>query len=388
MERKKPKFKYWHVIFLLLVVAIGFFFYNFQNKNKVQDVSQTLVKNKTIYPTLYSDKHITSNAIATDSRYKDLTFSNKESYLANIFSFFTEKKPEVYSEKEDGTWLWTPIERITPEYRDSIIAGAKNRGIKNIYLSIDPYLDIFVMQDGKEKDEKKDKFVTTLVDFIKNANLNGITVDAEAGWRNWAEPGNEYKALAVLSFAVEYNKTHKEKFRGFQYDIEPYMLENYDENKNVYLYNFVSLVDKSVEALKNSDLVISVVVPEFYDKSGETASKFRYGGKSKYAIEHLLSVLDKREGSKIIVMAYRNFTEGVDGTVDISKDEINSANKSNTKIIIAQEFSDVLPKYITYYKTSYRYYGKQLALINTAFEGERSFGGTATHYVNAYLDLK
>jgi hypothetical protein len=83
------------------------------------------------------------------------------------------------------------------------------------------------MPNGKEKDEAKEKFENILKDFIKEANKNGIKVDAEAGWQNWAEPGNSYKANVVLDYVINFNKRNREKFRGFQYDVEVYLLPKY-----------------------------------------------------------------------------------------------------------------------------------------------------------------
>jgi hypothetical protein len=77
------------------------------------------------------------------------------------------------------------------------------------------------MRDGIEKEKLKEKFSKTLEDFIILANREGIEVDAEAGWQNWAEAGNRYKALAIVDYVKNFNDTHKNKFRGFQYDVEP-----------------------------------------------------------------------------------------------------------------------------------------------------------------------
>ena len=349
---------------------------------------------ETIYPALYSDAHITENAIDTNPQFANsVVFSpenqaeNQVASALNSVSIQTSQ-PSRLTGLENGTWLWTPIMEITPKYRDEIISGAKKNGIKNIYLSIDSYLDIFIMGDGPEKDAKKKAFNDIVEGFIKEAHKNSITVDAEGGWRNWAEEGNLYKPFAILGYAIQFNKTHTEKFRGFQYDVEPYLLDNYKKDKVSILNNFLTLINQSVSKLNKSDLQLSVVIPEFYDSSDTNASEFVYLGKSGYAIDHLLRILDRRPGSNILVMSYRNFNSGKDGTIEISKDEIYSANTSKSKIIIAQETGDVEPPYITYHNTSKKYYEKQLEALKKAFGKEKSYGGVATHYINAFLALK
>ncbi|MEQ1500059.1 MAG: hypothetical protein ABL917_01650 [Parcubacteria group bacterium] len=343
----------------------------------------------TIYPKLYSDSHITENAKITDKRFKQIVISNKKSNLANtINSIPKDTKVSTSSERENGTWLWTPIEYLTSAYTKTIISDAKKSGIKNIYLSIDSYLDIFSLPNGEEKDKKRKEFGDTIERFIRTARINGITVDAEAGWRNWAEKSNLYKPYAVLNYAQEYNRTRTEKFRGFQFDVEPYLLEEYQTDRGEVLYNLVDMVNQTVSLLEDSDLRLSVVIPEFYDGANDETPKFNYEGKTTYTVDHLLRVLDQRPGSSIIVMSYRNFSLGNDGSVEISQNEIDAGNNHRTKIIIAQETGDFQPPYITFYNTNHKYYKKQVGIINEKFSKEKSFGGIATHYVNAMLELK
>lgn len=160
-------------------------------------------KKATIYPTQYSDKHITENAKATDERLNTLAKIKKESFLASAASSLTATTPALEtSQPEKGTWLWTPTLGLTPAYRDSVIAGAKRDGIRNFYLSLDSYLDIFVLPDGPEKIAKKKAFDNALDGFITAAHKNTMTVDAEGGWRNWAEPGNEYKSSAIIDYVL------------------------------------------------------------------------------------------------------------------------------------------------------------------------------------------
>lgn len=342
-----------------------------------------------IYPVQYSDKHITDNAIASDPRFKNTATVEGAGLLANVFSLIPKKEPEYKpAPPEKGTWLWTSPLAITPGYRDSIISGAKKNGIRNIYLSIDSYLDIFTLPDGAEKQEKKKNFDEALEKFITQAHKSGITVDAEAGWRNWAEPGHEYKAFAVLEYAVEYNKTHAEKLRGLQYDIEPYLLPSYKEDKKSVLHRFVALVQESIAKLDDSDLELSVAIPEFYDGSQEETPRYFYGLSYDYTLGHLLNVLDGRAGSKIIVMAYRNFAEGENGILDISKNEIAEADRYQTKIIVAEETGDASPAYVTFRNTSRPYYDAQLGIVEKTLAGEESYGGISIHYINALLALK
>ncbi|MEK7113952.1 MAG: hypothetical protein AAB850_00145, partial [Patescibacteria group bacterium] len=115
-------------------------------------LATTQQRKNTIYPTQYSDTHITKNAMATDQRFKDLAVFDKENFLASAAASLQTNKPvQGATQPEKGTWLWTPTLDLTPAYWNALIAGAKKNGIQTIYLSIDSYLDIYVMPDGPEK---------------------------------------------------------------------------------------------------------------------------------------------------------------------------------------------------------------------------------------------
>jgi hypothetical protein len=340
-------------------------------------------------PTTYSDKHITENAILTDSRFKSIAFTRANDLLANSISSFSGNVEGFHQNKpENGTWLWTPILEITPDYANKIIQGAKNNGINSIYLSVDSYLDIYSMQNTIEKDQQRKLFDDILENFISSAHKNGIEVDAEAGWRNWAEDGNVYKPLAVIHHIIEFNKTAKEKFRGFQYDVEPYLLSSYEENKGVVLSNYLNLIDDTVTALDSTNLELSVVIPEFYDGEDNYTPKINYKGENGSTFDHLLRILDRRQNSNIIIMAYRNFSDGINGSIDIASTEVSKADNYNTKIIIAEESGEVNPSFVTFFQTSKSYYKKQMLNVEKAFFGNKSFGGIANHYINSYLELE
>ena len=347
----------------------------------------------------YSDRNMTSNAVITNPEFKNIAFETsppaKQFFFSNQIAAVVRTVKSLITSpaekaKEYGSWIWTPITQMTPEYVEKTLTDAQKDGVNVMYVSVDSYLDIFVMPKGEARERQKKIFGDILEDFIIRANYKGIAVDAEAGWRNWAEGENIYKAFTIANYVKNFNATRENKFRGFQYDVEPYLLDSYKEDPASVLKNFVALVDKTEYFLSDSALKFSVVIPDFYDKKDKMTPKFSYNGTREYAFKHLLNILDKREGSSIIIMSYRNFANGEDGAIEISSNEMQTAKRGayNTKIIIAQETGNVPPPYITFHSTSKKYLGEQINSINTAFKSHSNFGGIAIHYVNAFLELK
>lgn len=376
---------------LIFLVSVSVLLYSGILKSKNTEIKQPItdmVKKKNfVLVRQYSDLHITENAKSSNEKFKSITFSKRASLLSNAISSLKTSTGPINDSTENGSWLWTPILQITDEYQNKIISDSKKRGVKNIYLSIDSYLDIYVMPESEEKQKKEQQFDNILSNFISKANQNGITVDAEAGWRNWAEPSNTYKAFITLNYAIEFNKSHRQHFRGFQYDIEPYLLDYYKEDPKGVLGNFINLIDESVARLDGTDLRLAVVIPEFYDQTYLETPQIYYAGQALYPFEQLLRVLDKREGSTILIMAYRNFSEGPNGVIDVSKDEINTANKYKTKVIVALETGKVEPPYITFYNMGKSHFNKEKSILEKKFQKNLSYGGTATHYINSLIEL-
>jgi hypothetical protein len=244
------------------------------------------------------------------------------------------------------------------------------------------------MADGQEKTKKLETFNKKIEYFLEESKKYNIQVDAVSGWKNWAKPEHTYKPFVIMDYVIGFNKNHNVKFNGIQYDIEPYLLDDYKENKKGVLKDFLVLMNDIFETMPKNEIEISVVIPEFFDKDSGETPKFFYNGDYDFTIDHLLKIMKKRQNSKIVIMAYRNFTTGYDGIFDISKEEVEKAEKSNVKIIIAQETGDFDPPYITYNNTSKEYYSKKIKEIRDFYKQNKSFSGIATHYINSFLKMR
>lgn len=322
------------------------------------------------------------NSYDTDTRLAQ--YSDKEHVvITNVAS---------ETSKEYGSWVWTPVRDITPKYRTTILNTAKANGINVLYLTLDDYIDIYNLPEGKNKEDQKKEYASAIEAFIVAAEEKGIAVDAEAGWRDWAENEHIWKANIIVDFVIGYNATHINKFRGFQYDVEPYLLPTYttDENKRLLLEHFVRLVDTTTQRLQGSDLYFSVVIPHFYDSAQAWTPSFEYNGVTTFAFNHVLRILNTRPHSSIIIMAYRNTALGNDGAIALAETEIAQASvpRSTTVIIVAQETGDVSPAYVTYFKTSKAKYIKETSVITQTLSKYKNYGGIAVHYIDPFMTLR
>ncbi len=295
------------------------------------------------------------------------------------------------TKKEQGMWVWDfPKDMNTPAAKLELKELATH-GFNVLYITIDDYLDIAVLPEGPTKESLQAEYFASLSLFVKQANSLGMVVDAEGGARDWAESSKRWKGFALIDAMKEYNQAYPTaKLRGFQYDVEPYLLPTYETNKAGVLTEYVTFIDQSVTRLKGSDLKFSIAIPHFYDDAQAWTPTITYGGKTMHTYNHLLTILEKKPGSMILIMAYRNFFEGANGTREISEVEIKEAAQGNysTDIIVAQETGNVDPAFVTFYGLTKAALFGDISKINSAFNSYSSYGGTAVHYIDSFLDLK
>ncbi len=292
---------------------------------------------------------------------------------------------------ERGTWIWKPVTAMTETDIDALIRNAKQYGFNAFYLTLDygnNYHDILLMPDGPVKEQKKKQFTDALDRFIAKAWENGIVVDGEFGWYDWAEPENRHLVARMTQAAIEYNKTHSHTLRSIQFDIEPYVLSGYEDDKESYLRHLVETVDQTAVALRGTDLGLTLTIPHFYDERQNWTPSYSYNGVAAHTFTHLARILQRLERGTFIIMAYRNFAYGRNGAIPISEAEILETEKmKNIKIIVSAEAGNVPPAFVTFYGKSKQEALDHLQAIDTHFSGSPSYGGSAIHYIDPFLRL-
>lgn len=299
----------------------------------------------------------------------------------------TPTTPSTQSGKELGIWIWDfPKDMLSS---DAKLKALQAKGFNTVYITVDDYLDIASMADGSAKTQAINTYFTNLAAFVKKANSYGLRVDAEGGWRDWAKSENRWKGFALIDMVKAYNAAHPEaKLRGFQYDVEPYLLPEYETNKAPVLLDFVTFIDQSVARFGSSDIEFSMSIPHFYDDAQAWTPSFTYNGKNTFTFNHLLNILEKKPGSTILLMSYRNTFDGNNGTRQISEVEVKEASAGfHTKVIVGQETGNVDPAFVTFYGQSKTDVMSAVSTIQKAFARYGQFGGVAVHYLDSFLAM-
>ncbi len=294
----------------------------------------------------------------------------------------------VTSGKEQGMWIWDFPSQMLSSTADTKLKTLQAKGFNTVYITVDDYLDIANMADGSAKTATMNTYFSNLAAFVKKANGYGMQVDAEAGWRDWAKQENRYKGFAIIDMVKAYNSAHPEaRLRGFEYDVEPYLLPEYETNKGPVLTDYVAFVDQSVQRLVGTDIKFSITIPHFYDDVVGWTPKITYGGTTDYTYTILLKILEKKPGSEILLMSYRNTFAGSNGTRAVSETEVKEASGTHTTVIVGQETGNVDPAYTTFYGMSKTDVANAISTIGSAFSSYSNYAGTAVDYLDPYMAL-
>lgn len=298
--------------------------------------------------------------------------------------------PVVSSGKEQGIWIWNFPSQMLSSTADAQLKQLQVNGFTVVYITIDDYLDIASMPAGTAKTAATQTYFSNLSKFVAKANALGMQVDAEGGWRDWAKSENRFKGFTLIDMVKQYNAANPAtKLRGFQYDVEPYLLPEYETSKASVLLDYVTFIDQSVQRLAGTDIKFSMAIPHFYDDAQAWTPSFAYNGKTTFAFNHLLNILEKKPGSTILLMSYRDTFDGANGTRQISETEVKEASAGySTNIIVSQETGNVDPAYVTYYGGTRADVMNALSQIQTGFGSYSRFGGTAVHYMDSFLEMK
>ncbi|HWB33773.1 MAG TPA: hypothetical protein VG753_00410, partial [Candidatus Paceibacterota bacterium] len=298
--------------------------------------------------------------------------------------------PQAPGGKEVGIWVWDSPLQMAPGYAARMFSVASQNGFNTIYITVDDYLDIAALPNGASKDAKTKAYFAALASIVSAANQKSIAILIEGGAKDWAYPENRWKGYALIDMLAAYNKAYPSaQVHGLQYDVEPYLLPEYEDNKAAVLEQFLEFIDGSVAHMQGIEGEFEVVIPHFYDSAVAWTPSFTYDGTDAYAYTHLLQVLEHRPGSTVVVMAYRNFFAGDNGTEQISQAEVKEASSGySTNVIVAQETGNVDPSYVTFYGMTKADLLANIQDIYTAFDPYKNFGGVAVHYLEPFLDLE
>jgi hypothetical protein len=274
-------------------------------------------------------------------------------------------------EQPKAMWVWDARVVSEPKSRSQVITFCRRHRVGTLYLSAYPL---------------KDPFASHYRQFNRLAHRAHIQVHALAGDPRWGLHRYHPLPLQWVDSVRQFNAGAKpeERFDGIHTDVEVYLLSNaWNQEPGRLLGGYLDLNRKIAKALKEdgNSLAFGVDIPFWFDDDPDY--RILWQGQVKPPSYHVLDTVDA-----VTVMAYRNFSDGSDGTVHLVSLELDYADSVGKTVVIGQETQeDLLPDYITFGKTSCAQMNRELKRIQQMVGGRPSFGGFAIHHYESYKKL-
>lgn len=192
-----------------------------------------------------------------------------------------------------ATWLWNT--KLIQQNGEDIIHFAKKQRIKVIFLQISG--------DVKEESYRH---------FVRLASSEGLEVHALNGQPEWALQKYQQEAKDFLEWVKEYNRkaAPEEKFTGVQFDVEPYLLDNWETRKASIVEQWVENIRVWVEAGKGSDFEIGAAVPFWLNDINYPGSKARLNQWMLEKFDYVAIMSYRDEADRIYQAARATLEEG------------------------------------------------------------------------------
>lgn len=351
------------VLFMVIVFLIVFYFY--KNNSKLN-------KEISIINNLNTTRNTTN---LNDVDNKDL--KKLKTYNYNI-----------------GAWLWKSPQDLNEQDIKNIFEFCNEEGIDTIYLSLDRYLDINEIKDDNLKNLKIGEFESSLKEFLFKASQYEIKVQALGGNKEWARTENHKMPLQLLDFVINFNNKNIIKFDGIQFDIEPYGLSDYNKNKVLiwksYLFLLEEIFQKNKIKQTQNNFMIGFAIPFWLDNENNNLTNFSWKNQSSKPIGyHIFDILNNQKNAYVVIMSYRNFADGNDGSIQHSQSEIEYAENyaKNVSIIIGQETEKNEIQKVTFHGLSKQNLENEIQKIINSYKNKNVFKGIAINNILSFMKM-
>jgi len=260
-----------------------------------------------------------------------------------------------------STWVWEA--KIIETDPSQILEFASNNQLNSIYLQAD--------RDVDESLYRK---------FISRATKLGIEVEALGGAPRWVKKENQHEIIKHLEWVNTYNTSagSNEKFAGLHFDIEPYLLDEWDTKREDVLHKWMDTIRLIERESRGMGLKMSFDVPFWIHK-------INVPGSNHYSFSTWL--LEKAD--RLVIMDYRNFALGNDGIVENGRQVLREAITLGKQVVVAVDTArSTEGDKTTFYSRSKGEMEKELSIAGKELSRYSSFAGFAIHDYKNWILIK
>ena len=250
-----------------------------------------------------------------------------------------------------GTWIWDA--GLIEKDRDQVLSFARDQDVTAIYLQMN-----------------RDVAPNAYADFIRSAKEKGISVEALAGRPDWACKSNQDQIKAFIAWTLQYNASvgAEERFDGLHFDIEPYLLADWETNHKKILEEWIHNLRFMEQETRRSGLKITLDVPYWLHEWNVPDTEISLSA-------WLLEKFDC-----LVIMDYRNHALGKNGIVDNAHAILREASALNKQAIVAVETARSSEgDRVSFYSKSVDFMEQELQTAHLELSRYAGYAGMAIH---------
>jgi len=291
---------------------------------------------------------------------------------------------------------WHMLSQVNARVSDQRLSSLRAEGFKTVYANVGDYLEVADQPANRTERTRLNQLKRDLKRFVARASNLGFAVHAVGGGPNWTDASHRYLGPKLVELVADYNGAVavNERLQGVQLDIEPYVDPSFFNDVEISLQDYLSTLESIVDTYKqvrtqpgNSGLRLGFAVPFWFDGVPEApAVEFGPEHKTAPAAFHLIDMLRALPDAYVLVMAYRNFTSGSDGSIQHVRSEFDYAAQVGAAcgIVVGQEFAKVYPEKVSFWWAGRAAFRRAAEGIAAAYGQRPQFRGLSVNDMNAY----
>jgi len=271
-------------------------------------------------------------------------------------------EPEApQAERKRGTYIWHASNLISEP--DQIIQFAKEKDLNLLYTRLDLTKPFSQYQD-----------------FVAKAHEAGIEVHAMGGHPKWALEELQPRILKLVNYVKKYNResNQAQAFDGIHIDVEPYTEQSWNRHDDEKLQEWMKNIELFVEETKEgTDLEVSMDLAMWWDDRmtpGQPDLPF-----NKWVMKQM---------DHTSVMAFRDFTEGPGGILNMTEEEIGHANDLGKPMILSLEMRPSMIDKITFAEEGKAEMREQIEIMEDNLQDQSSYEGYMIHSYEYWREAK
>ncbi|MDX1570431.1 MAG: hypothetical protein R3200_08100 [Xanthomonadales bacterium] len=279
---------------------------------------------------------------------------------------------QAAAEPIKAIWIWeNDTFRLLDDagWREQVLDRLADDGFNTLYVYADSFEGRAPIVDEPER----------YAMLIAAARDKGFRVEALLGsayleTNRYVMPEYSEDARAMLQRVLDYNAAAPEngRFDAIQLDIEPYTLDEWDEDRMQVSEWFAAAAARWRAQVGN--LILGAAIPFWFER-------VEYG-------EGTLAESLQLTFDYVALMDYRDEAGGNDGIIRHAGDEVILASKLGRKVIIGVETDTADLDKLTFFEEGRLAMESALEEVHEAYAAEPGFGGIAIHHLRSYLPLR